>query len=241
MERILYSLGFSGYRARLYSALLKTGKATVPEISKKASVPVNKAYAELEGLFKQGFVSLASKKPLVYKANEPKICLNSRLDEKINELLSMKKELEKMELAKQESGEATILFGRKNFFEKMKQQLAECKSSVEATVGSYRQDNQLLSIESRITKNGVRMRFIGPRIASSKRLMQNHVKSGVQIRTLDPESARFTIFDKKLVILRMHDIEERDYFSIWVESESLARILLSYFESLWEKAKPFAK
>ncbi|MBS3057713.1 MAG: hypothetical protein J4415_03755 [Candidatus Diapherotrites archaeon] len=34
MERILYSLGFSGYRARLYSALLKTGKATVPEISK---------------------------------------------------------------------------------------------------------------------------------------------------------------------------------------------------------------
>lgn len=238
LSETLSSLGLSGYKNRLYTSLLTLGKATVPEIAKKAVVPVNKAYADMEWLYEQGYISLSNKKPLVYKVVDPKLILSSKLDAEIKELERLKKEISRLKISEAvEKQDVTILYGRDNFFNKMKEQLKKSEFSVDATIETSRVDSELLRIEEAVIGKGLKMRFIAAPFKDYLPRIKKHLRAGVKVRFLEPENVRFTIWDKKLVTLRMHEMGKKDYFSIWIESPALARILADYFNKLWEKAR----
>jgi len=63
-------------------------------------------------------------------------------------------------------------------------------------------------------------------------------KLNIEIRNLKSIPSRFTVIDDSDVVLRLSDAKSEGYISLHIQNPSLAKTLSSYFDQLWEKAKP---
>lgn len=240
IEDLLYDLDLTKYQTELYKALLRIKRGKVSEIAEEAGVPRNKAYSALESLYEDEFISISSKKPLKYSIVDPKAVLKSKIDRKIDSLESLKENVvpnvsEFKESSSGRDSNVSILRGRDLFFARMKEQLRNSEKSVLATIGTSRIDAELLKIEKEATSKGVDMRFIADYNEDAVPGLKKHLDAGVKVRFSEQENVRFTVWDRKIVTFRVHPEEEgEEYYSIWVESPALARIMASYFNNVWE-------
>ncbi|KAF1078826.1 TrmB family transcriptional regulator [Methanogenium sp. MK-MG] len=67
----LQSLGFTGYQAKAYVALVGFGIATAREIHEKSGVPHGRIYSVLKGLADKGYVKVQEGTPAYYQAVNP--------------------------------------------------------------------------------------------------------------------------------------------------------------------------
>ncbi len=239
MEDLLYKLGLSNYQARLYKALVNLEEGTVSKIAKEAEIPTNKAYGDLEWLYENEFISLSSKKPLRYKIIDPEVVLQSKIERRINKLENLKdktSEVVSNPKKTKKSSDVSILRGRDLFFSRMKKQLRNCENSVLATIGTSRVDSELLKIEEEVTSRGVDMRFIAGYNEDAVPRIKKHIDVGVNVRFSEQENVRFTVWDEEVITFRVHTENDEDYYSIWIESPALARIMKSYFNTVWESS-----
>lgn len=70
---LLKRLGLNSYEAKLYSALVLLGSATVSEVSKLADVPETSAYRVLDGLTSKGWINVVPGRPTIYHAVNPEV------------------------------------------------------------------------------------------------------------------------------------------------------------------------
>ncbi|MBN2518561.1 MAG: TrmB family transcriptional regulator, partial [Candidatus Altiarchaeota archaeon] len=71
----LIKLGLTEYEERTYVALLRFGPMTATETGLKSKVPRTKVYPTIERLRELGFVEIQQRKPLTFRAIEPRIAV----------------------------------------------------------------------------------------------------------------------------------------------------------------------
>jgi sugar-specific transcriptional regulator TrmB len=235
MEQVLEKLGFSEYKKRAYVTLVKLGRCKVGEIAKKASIPSSKVYETLRWLYENGYISLVSERPLIYKANDPKSVLKSDVRDKIAKLRALEEEICKINtnLGVSEKAAFEVVYGRNPFFKKVKEAVAKSDKSIIAIVKNWRLDYELKELTSEFVKRGGKARFLGPMMQQNKSNVAEWKRIGVLVKRFSPETTRFTVWDGKTIAIGFKDDKERDYFSLWIQNEHLGKIFTDCFNSIW--------
>jgi sugar-specific transcriptional regulator TrmB len=236
MEQLLGKLGFSEYKKRAYIAIIKLGRCKAGEVAKKANIPSSKVYETLDWLYRNGYISLVSAKPLIYKANDPKSVLKSDVRDKIAKLKALEEEINKIStnLGVSEKASFEVVYGRDPFFKKVKEAVARSEKSILAIVKNWRLDYELKELNTGFIKKGGKMLFLGPVTSMNRTRVAEWKKIGVKVKNFVPEMTRFTIWDGKLIAIGFKDEKERDYFSLWIQNEHLGKIFTDYFNSIWD-------
>ncbi|MDP6626416.1 MAG: helix-turn-helix domain-containing protein [Methanopyri archaeon] len=76
----LNELGLTTYQARVYLTLLRYGDLTASRIARYGGIPSNKCYESARGLESLGFVTRSVRSPFVYRAEEPRLCIERLLE-----------------------------------------------------------------------------------------------------------------------------------------------------------------
>lgn len=240
VKEILQALGFSHYKAETYLSLLKIGSGTIQQISKNSSVPACKLYENLKWLHEQGYLSLTLQKPLTYKINNPQVILQEELNKRKSQLDNIETALHKLSFAlpPPEADLVQLTNSREAFFRKIKESVANSKSSISYLVKGWTLDAELWRLLRNKKKEGVKIRALGPLNPKTRPKTRWLNQAGIAIRNYLPQTTRFSVFDKKVIVIRLRK-DEANYYSIWIKSEVLAEILENYFELLWKNAKKF--
>ena len=235
IKEILTKLGMSSYKIETYLSLLKIHSGTIQEIAKVSKVPSCKLYENLKWLNEKGFISQVIEKPLTYKANNPKIILKSEIHKKRDFLTDMEVELKKLNLPFLESDKDLVEVSKSKeaFINKLKESISNLQISISYLTKNWELDAELLRLLIKKQKQGVKIRALGPLDKKKTKLIK---ETKIKIRDYSPATTRFSVFDKKIVAIRLRK-QEDNYYSIWIKSELLAEILENYFNMLWKLAK----
>ncbi len=111
-------LGLSDYEAKAYIGLVKAGSANVTELSQLCTVPRSNLYAVMEKLCQKGFAEIEKKKPMVFRAVDPKKAVSQNAEKKMSLIKKAKEEsIKELESLKGKRGPMipTIVWGVKGF------------------------------------------------------------------------------------------------------------------------------
>jgi len=235
MEKVLDKLGFSEYKKKTYLALVRMERAKVRDLVKATSIPSSKIYEILNWLYSNGYISIVSQEPLIYRANDPKNILQNEVRARIDKLKDIESEINKINtgLPLIAKADFQILYGRDAFFNKVKESVAKSNKSVIAVVKNWRIDYDLKELTGNFVKNGGKARFLGPINKDSKKLVSLWNSIGVLTKNHIPDSTRFTVWDGKIITLGLKDDSSKEYYSLWIENEYLGKILTQYFDKMW--------
>lgn len=238
MKNVLRKLGFSEYKARAYIALVGMKRGSVGEIAKKSNIPSSKIYETLKWLYENGYISIISQNPLVYRANDPKHVLKSEVEARIEALKDIKKEIGRIKtnLEVAERGNFQIVYGRNSFFKKVKEAVSQSRKSIIAVVKHWRIDHELIELIREFIARGGKMRFLGPVNTKNRNKVRIWTDIGTEVKNFNPESTRFTVWDGRIITVGFKD-SGKDYFSLWIENEYLGKVLTSHFNSIWRRIK----
>lgn len=239
LKKILGELGLSKYKIETYIDLLKINSGTIQEIAKNSNVPACKLYETLKWLHEKGYISLILQKPLTYMANNPKMMIKDEISKKENELKNIKKEINelKVNFPKANKEIIQIINTKQALDKKIKECLINSKLSVCYIVNHWPTDYEIFRISKKKINHGVEIKAMGPVTKENMGKVKESLESGIKIRNLVPEKTRFSIFDKKIVIIRLRK-EENSHISILIKSEVLGEILYNYFNMIWNNQKP---
>jgi sugar-specific transcriptional regulator TrmB len=238
LKNILTEIGLSSYKRQTYLALIKIGSGTIQQIAKNSKVPACKIYENLKWLYENGYISLVVQKPLTYRANNPNIILKSEINKRKEQLITIEKELSQFKpiFIEDEKDIVQITNSREAFFNKMKEAIINSKNSISYSVKNWSTDAEIWRLLNESNKKGVKIRCLGPINEKNEERIKELSSVGVKTRNFNPPTTRFSIFDKKTVVLRLRK-EESSYYSIWIKSEILAEILENYFDIVWNNSK----
>jgi sugar-specific transcriptional regulator TrmB len=231
VKELLRELGFSEYKSRTYIALAQLKTASAPAIAKKARVPPSKVYELLDALEEDGYVNRILKSPAQYSLNNPKEALKKAIAKKEFEVKRLQDMYRNLELPQSASaGSFTIVYGRDAFFERVKLAVQQSKKSIVGIVKNWRLDYELKTLIEEFVERGGEIRLMGP--ASPKPLIKEWHSIGTMTKAYDPPETRFTVWDNRIVVIAKKDAY--DYYSLWIENEMLASILVEHFEKAWD-------
>lgn len=237
----LRRLGLNRYEAAVYTALVRLGLSTSTKVSVESNVPYGRIYTVLQSLEKKGFVKIFGGRPKRFMAIEPRIIMNKVLDEKRKALEQNKREAGKIireleTVAKSETESPLeairIIEGRKsylNFSVKLHENAKKEWRSIHG-LPFYKPH---LEAYKKMTERGVNARILTRTSDAAK--LDVWKKTGAHIRRISV-AARFTVIDRKEVVLRISDPEVKGWVAIWIKSPALAATLADHFDKLWKTA-----
>lgn len=234
-------LGIGSYKTKAYVALLSIRKGSVQEIAKNSTVPSCKLYEVLKWLHENGYTTMISQKPLVYRANNPKVILRDEISRRRKDLDRAEEKLSslKLDLPVSEKNIVQITTTRDAYFRKVKESVENARKSIHYIAKHWRLDAELVKALGKKAKEGVEIKALGPVTKETMQKVRWLKKAGVMARNIEPSATRFSVYDGELVIisLRREDEKKKDnYSAVWINSEVLAQILEKYFKKLWDAA-----
>jgi sugar-specific transcriptional regulator TrmB len=248
--KLLKSLGFTEYEARVYLALCDLGPCTAKEISDYSNLPRNKTYEMLRKLESKNRIQSLPVSPAKFKILDINQ-LKDIISEKKKELLKIESNVNRLieESSKPKSKDFKEIFwiirGKKAIINKMKEQNLKTK-------------NELLSINRLSVANPINLKnmkiaikketkvlMLVPNIKKNIRNVKKWQAIGVDIREYDEKrfgaiGTRISVFDKKTVRITFGEPDvsrDEDYITLWAESPYLANIMRNYFYGIWKRSK----
>jgi sugar-specific transcriptional regulator TrmB len=235
LDKVLEKLGFSEYKKKAYISLMNLNIATNSDISEDSGIPTSKSYEIMNWLYKNGYISIINDKPLTYKINNPKSILKSEVLSRIDKLKEIEENINSLNfLVNNESKDNfEIIQGRNSFFKKVKETVLKSNNNIVAFVKNWRLDYELTQLNIEFIKRGGTIKFMGPINSETQYLVDEWKKQGALVKNYKPNSTRFTVWDNRYITIGFK--EEKDYFSLWIDNEFLANILVDYFNSEWDQ------
>jgi len=245
MIQELIRLGLTEYESKAYSTLLEQGNLKGGPLSKVCGVPQGKVYLVLSSLIEKGFVVETLSKPKVFKAKNPEIAINSFLNQKINDLQSLKQEIiPKMKNPTSSKNKAlseniTLLGSKRAVLTTLDELATSTKKELKHmfTFEQYTQDylERLKSLQ----KRGVKIRIIASLWNEEiKKEALKYIKSGIEVKYLPTEEIRFSIRDNEECIINFIDPNDaRKRIGIYFAHGVFATHMGKYFDELWRRAK----
>ena len=246
----LTSLGLTVLQAKVYLALVKSGKSTIKEISKTSGVARQDLYRITSELQKLELVEKVLSVPNEFKAIELRCGISILLEHIHKKEVEMHKEAQKLiqrykeRTAKPEKEPEFIMIpGQETVFRKTMESLENAQTSMFSIVSWRKFSSLMLNARKlrlrRALERGVEFRFITKKPEDEKqmpKIAENYMKKySFKIRYLMTEPlAHIGLFDRKEVFINTSTKEGlAETPLLWSNSPSLIAVVHDYFEILW--------
>ena len=238
MMDFLRKLGLNKYECLAYLALLKEGSMSAYALSAKSLVPFGRVYDSLKVLENKGLIEVVPGKPKKYLTRNPKNSINTLLDEKANELLALRNEIDSFsDLFKKSAKsdyEITLLDGKHNFAKCLAEHFNH-KNEFYATSEAFKLEKWFPSIQ-RYATGPANKRFV--LIDKSKvdlKRINELKKFGVNFRHYPLENVRFLVSDEELMTISIQ--ENNEFKTIHARNKSLGKAFTKILKDVWDKAE----
>ena len=239
----LKMFGLSEYEARTYLVLSMYGSSTASFISEHTRIPSSKIYDVLYSLKVKGLLELCSSKPKKFRSVDPKYALTNMIAKKeamVNELkIKTKIILSKLTPPKGADSNVWNSTGKEIFYNKSCEMLRSANNYGIATTTDFSRYPFLDEEFLKAAKRGVKIKILGTSELNTEIISRAtwYAKNGADIRIIPMKNKPvFGIADNKSVIFKINSDIECDF--MWSANENLVSVMKSYFEQLWEQAKP---
>jgi len=252
MDAELKALGLKEYEAKVYLALLRYGKLDAKQLAAHSGVPQNRIYETVETLRRLGFVDILLGYPKQFEAVDPKIALPHYLELKEHELAGLREEAERLaaqlrkaEPGKPEIGVWSVVRSRAEIADRRLALFNSAKKSKKLIVSTTRPPEKEFAYKKAVRafkQRGVVYKVIRNTLpitekqASWYRYME---AEGAEMRLTElPLHMKMCIIDGELACIESTEGPEEGWFLIWTNSKPIVAFLDTYFDLLWEGARP---
>jgi sugar-specific transcriptional regulator TrmB len=252
----LSQLGLTQYEAKVYLALQGEDAAPVSRLQRKSGVPSGGVYTALDGLVARGFAELVLGTKKAYRCVPYERALENHqrnLDKQLEEMradsefklsqarAALKRLAAKSpEPARDPTALGIRLVASKHALELYRELGASSKETLMCVTPPAEikiSDEQ--AMRERNQRKGMRWvlsRELLDNQAQRERMIEHSIAMG-NVRFGDDLPMRFSIFDRKLVVLEM--VEPDDSWQLLIiPNEAMAQTLAETFERLWKAATP---
>jgi len=234
------------YEVAIWVHLISKGVSTAGELSDLSNVPRSRAYDVLESLEKKGFVVIKIGKPIQYIAVPPAEVVNrvqKRVMIEAEERVKRLENLRDSDVLKKitdlyEKGIKTYsptelsgaFRGRQNIYDQIESMIRESQSNVKIVTteeGLVRKLSALRNVIKKAHERGVTIQVKTP-ITDKNREMMNKLNDFVEFKENTENEARYVIVDDRqalLILLNDKEINPNYDVGIWVNSESISKVL----------------
>jgi sugar-specific transcriptional regulator TrmB len=257
-QQIIESLAYFGFEdidSKVYMGLLQTGPVSVGSLSSRLGIDRGKTYRSLSKLRNLGVVSTTFSNPTLCSAIEPIEALNTILDRKQDEIITMKSLSEKIsqdisEIVKncdvQEVSSFLIIQGRSNIYSRIGKILQKASGTIYIVAP---QDDLMrmyhTTIPERIQllkENGVEVRIL-TEVVSEKELsfISRLNPSEIRLGKL-PSKSRMVVEENKQLIMSgslngSMDLNDEGDSVMHTNSVEMVNNMYSLCTLLWNKSK----
>ncbi|MBT5023608.1 TrmB family transcriptional regulator [Candidatus Woesearchaeota archaeon] len=239
----LSEYGLTKYENKAYQALLLENSAIATKISHLSGVPHGKIYPTLYSLEKKGFILKTPEKPIRFIAVPPEKAIKTAISNKEKEVVEFEKDVNNItknlgKLAGRREAEPLekirVIKGYKKYRELVHiiQQSAKKEFLSITRLPNY--EPYIKDFKKGIGLGmDIKLIVSTPQIDEEKINVWKSLKAN--IRKTKFMQTRFTVIDGKQVMIRFSG--KNQYLGLWIQNESLAKSMRSYFYKLWEGAK----
>ena len=240
IQDTLQNMGLEQKEASIYTALLELGEATVLAVSRKSGIKRPTAYVILRSLEQKGFASrvLKSKKTLFVPQHPKKLVTEAEL--RVKELQDVLPQLESL-FRKEEGRPRVMIYEGKDELDR-----AYDESFVAKGEGLYMGTLQLSQevfprtfrkYEYAPLSPEFRVREIQDESEDSRKYAEK-VRGPYRIvrfmpKEMLPFEADIGVFGNRVLITSV----KKEYFTVAIESQEIARAFRTIFEVVWQTAK----
>jgi len=235
-ERIrstLRDLGFTGYAAETFCALVRTSHATAGDLVRKTGIPDSKIYYALDELAEKGLVEVQDGKPRTYRVVPPK-----EVEIRLSRLVEA--EYEKQRAATTRLGSlleplraatkspdtdvAYIVKGLPNVVARAKALISSARKEVVVLAADEGIFRKLEDDLARAVRRRIRVRLAMPEISVAKEL-----EKAAEIRAIVCDCVLVVVDGQQ--VLTMSRTGDGDAYAITSTDPTLVRLGLDYWES----------
>jgi len=265
VEILNEELGLTPYESKAYIALLLHGPLSPQGLNQKSGIPRPRTYDVLNSLVGKGLLMEQPGRPRMYAAVDPQVGLermmtdlerNSlrQLEEKRKTVDKLSTTLSKLHEDSREVAieEEKVWVTRRDsaFVARYCEAIRNVqKEFVIATPALDPPEKEVLEAVKHVLKKGKTVRVVRPIMAdwTWEQLdeYEKLIKLGDQVRYLNYNGLRFTIYDHarvtifdKVDTVLVSPAEGVYQLAVWIDLPPLADILYDYFEVLWKQAQP---
>lgn len=241
ITEVVRGLGLKAKETDVYLALLELGEAKVGQIAEKSGVKRPTAYLVLQDLEKSGFVSRTSRGKKIFFSPQHPRKLVTEAEVRLKELKEVVPQLESLLQRGEGRPRVTIYEGK----EKLDRAYDEAFSvrgevlfmsslglSAEIFPRTFKKLNFYM-----ISSPEFRVRELIDESEEGKAYAAQHRGSFREVKMIPKELLPFEvdigIFGNKTLITSV----KREYFTVSIESEEIAKSFRSIFEAMWRAAK----
>jgi sugar-specific transcriptional regulator TrmB len=265
LERIedeLNELGLSRESAKVYVALLRTGRSPANALAKVAGIHRVDTYKKLNELTQLGFSRLILGRPTLYEPIEPHAVLESLINSKKKELELFIQNTARLEpklrgvssipLIKVDDGHSAyqLVAGRQQGYGTIEKVLQAARYDVQRTVSAnglkrnykYKLLDELIAC----AKRGVRVRVIS-NVEQVPRKIVDLLVSSIELRQVTDSLLPFIIVDGETILLssQFNDsdmtLNSHSTRTVLIRDKKFAKLFSLVFEHFWASAKIVAK
>jgi sugar-specific transcriptional regulator TrmB len=253
----LVKLGLTSLQSRIYLTVLTLQKANVGKISNTAEIARPDVYRVLPTLEKLGLVRKVLASPIIYEPTPLKDACTLLLQRKKDEYsdaqersMTLIKEFnERTQIVIGESGTEhfTIINSKELLLEKFREADITTKKTVDIISDWHTIRGLLLGcIEAseQAMQRGVKIRLITDKESFDRRAEAASKKNPLlEVRYLDGQvPVRAGIYDGRLANMRVRTKEDNEMVpSLWSDNPDFIKVMVGYFECLWQRAKQAPK
>ena len=256
---LIKRMGYSDYEAKCYLALFQKESLTVSEIARLANIPRPSAYDALEKLLAKGLCASLPGRRKRFIVTNPRF-LKEKLREDYHDYLKAVDTLtDELEMLYEENRtddnplEYVEVLKNSGQIKKRFYELAiESKEEVLILTKSskahpYRFQRGIIEYVKKVLEKGVRVKCVyelWPEKEDNALMLkdiQQYVKVGEQSKIIDNLPIQLAIFDSKISMFTLHDLNPKRALSTVqvIEHPAMAEGLKSLFESMWNKAEDY--
>jgi sugar-specific transcriptional regulator TrmB len=222
----LKRLGLTGYEAKCYVSLVRLGPADPRKVAADASIPYPSAYGALNGLVRNDWAEVVTKRPATFRAKRPK-SVKAVVD------LQVKKAFESLEemYNPKPAHEAELVYtvgGREKVLTKIYEMIAcAAESIVLVAPTTALEDARLLELLEGALARGVEVKAVGDEGAAGM------LPPGTEIRTGTLVAVDLLV-DGKAALISLPDYTACG----WIDSPAVASHFKQFLELLWSTSSP---
>jgi sugar-specific transcriptional regulator TrmB len=247
----LIKFGLTFSQATVYLTLLKLGESSVKRIAENSNIARSEVYRIIVTLEKMGLAERIIAVPTRYKATPVRVGYKELFQNKINQYTRLREEAWELikkteegddEMSSTEDDQNLILISSKIIHEKkVDLEDKEAKSSIDI-IGDLKglkiKEFYQAKIHEQALKRGVNIRIIAEKLEPEQPGKFSPLEDGLsfQVRYIpSPLSIKMAIYDKKKVNLSVGRTSGEGIVpALWSSNPVLVKIIVAYFEELWE-------
>lgn len=245
MKNELRKIGLTDYEARVYETLLVKGDLTGGKVSKYSEVPHGRVYDILQSLLEKGFVSVTLTKPKIFRAQKPELAVPIFLNQKIEDLNSLKKEIPKKlkKFNKTKDNELSekiqLLGSKKSTYTTIAKLALEAKKELKHVFTFEKFSDTYLMLLKQIVKKGIKVKIIASLLnLETKKRIQEYIKNGIEVKYYPLDEIRFLIVDSDECLIDFIDPNNKwNRLAINFSHSGFSKHISAYFDDLWDKAE----